>query len=291
MVWQIAAKAVGKKVAKTTAKRAVVKSVGRNKNSDTERRKRQAVAPSDTEHLPFGKTSDEYARAHTEEKRVQRRQQAKFKSQAEWDEMKRQNPHIKDEFIDSPIVSAKKLTDVDPIKFAASAAKKAKSIEVTVNLGWVVVPWWLFAQLPLWVLSITSFGIALGLGMPDAVATSLKESSGFAKLVIDTASLVTEYIPGLNLITSIASETLNVGSGVFMGLSIGASAFITGMGLALLVFGAISYTLAGVKWWSGKYHTLKVILFLVAIIGYGSFFLNFLPYALPWMLVVAFNPE
>lgn len=145
------------------------------------------------------------------------------------------------------------------------ASLKIKGINASLNIGTVMMNWYVLVQLPFYFFSLIFLITAI---------------------ISDTAFSPINY--ALSFFTD---KNLSVGFWVFGGISIGISGLITGISWGLMVYACITYSLSGVNWFSGKKHTMKVALFLMAIIGYGAGFFQFIPWFLPWLLVVALNPE
>lgn len=145
------------------------------------------------------------------------------------------------------------------IGVANSLVKKAAARMISRAATYVAMSWWI-AELILYGVFISLFGAGFAFSAVAGPVLKLFGADGSAGVV-------------------------------FFGGALGISFLSGAVSLTLLFTCYLIYRFSDIHSLSGKMQLLKIGLFIVAFLGYMVPFLQFAPWALPWLIVVGRNPE
>jgi len=216
-----------------------------------------------------------YAKNHTTRKLRDRKQAAarRFKTEAELAEMRRLNPHIAEEFLDSPIVSIPRRTiwgkknqndfNSSPIISAGYKNKSVKAKKASANFtchGVALLVWAITAlQIPITLIAIFIY------------IASFFPAFKLTPLALGVNAL--EWIYNVDIAGSVALGLLGLNAVISIGLIIG----------TMLMFG-----LLGVRFAWGEKQGYKIATLFFGVIGS---IVQCLPCILWWVYIVRRNPN
>ncbi len=173
---------------------------------------------------------------------------------------------------------------------SASVYTRLKAVEVSYEIGIIALSWYLSMQLFLYFGMWASLGTAISVGLPEAAIENLSNTSGLVGIATNVTTTVLSHTPIIGQLIGLAGDVLDIGYAGFIALAILLALINTLAGILLITYAGLRYSIFSIEWFGGKHASLKFGLLITAIVGYMPL-VQFLPWLIPLLIVVAIYPE